>query len=109
MHELFVWYRVRSESAEAALSAVAAMQAALCADIEGLVARLLIRSDDDAALQTWMEIYARPGHAAGVDVDMTARIEARAESLAGLIEGARHGETFAPMPSPDQRTRSIST
>ena len=109
MPELFVWYRVRVESADAALSAVAAMQAALCADIEGLVVRLLIRSDDDAVLQTWMETYARPGHDAGVGVDMTARIEASAGSLAGLIEGARHGETFMPVPSPDQRTRSIST
>ncbi len=108
MSELFVWYRVRSRSAKAALSAVSTMQAALCADVEGLVARLLIRSDDDAALQTWMETYARPGHDAGVDVDITARIEARAKSLTGLIEGARHGEAFAPMPSPDQRTRSIS-
>ena len=109
MRELFVWYRVGPERAGAARIAVAAMQDELCADIDGLVARLLRRSGDDEALQTWMEAYARPGYDAGVDADTEARIEVRARSMAGLIDGARHGEAFEPVQSSDQRPRNIST
>ncbi len=109
MHELFVWYRVSAENADAARDSVFAMQAALRADIGGLVARVLTRSDDGAALQTWMETYARPAHAAGVDGDIAARIESHARSLTGLIDGERHGEAFAPIAPLDQKARNIST
>lgn len=109
MRELFVWYRVRVERADVVRAEVSAMQDALCAEIDGLVPRLLCRSGDDAALQTWMEAYARPACEAGVDADTEARIEARARLLAGLIEGARHGEAFEPVPPFDQRARNIST
>ena len=109
VRELFFWYRVRAESVDAARAAVAAMQATLCADVDGLVARLLVRSDDGEAMQTWMETYARPSHRAGVDADIAARIESSARSLAGFIEGDRHGEAFAVITTPDQKARSIST
>lgn len=109
MRELFVWYRVNAENADAARDAVSAMQAALCADIDGLVARVLARSGDGAALQTWMETYARPAHDAGVDADIAARIELHARSLTRLIDGERHGEAFAPITPLDQKARDIST
>ena len=56
MRELFVYYRVRSAQASAALAAVQALQAALRDEVPGLAARVLRRPAEADGLQTWMEI-----------------------------------------------------
>ena len=95
--ELFVWYRVRPDRADAARVAVLAMQRSLCNERPGLHARLLVR--DDAGTSTWMETYSLPspstGDATGIDAAIEAAIAAAAGPLAGLIDGPRHAEAFA--------------
>ena len=92
MRELFIYYRVRSAQARAAKTVVQDLHAALRAQRPGLTARLLCRAEGAAdAPQTWMETYAIDG---GVDAALQARIEALAQPLLPLIDGARHTESF---------------
>jgi hypothetical protein len=97
--ELFVWYRVRRESADAAHTAVLALQRSLRREWPGLQARLLVR--DDGETSTWMETYSLTSRIAdddrgGIDGVVEAAIAAAAaQSLDGLIEGERHCEAFA--------------
>jgi fructose-1,6-bisphosphatase/sedoheptulose 1,7-bisphosphatase-like protein len=96
--ELFVWYRVRRESADAARTAVLALQRSLRREWPGLQARLLVR--DDGETSTWMETYSLTARTdddrGGVDGAVEAAIAAAAaRSLDGLIEGQRHCEAFA--------------
>lgn len=93
MRELFVWYRVAPARAQAAKAAVIDMQSALAIEMPGLEARLLVRSPPGADLQTWMEIYARPG---GIDAAAEEVIDEQARALGPFIEGARHPEAFEP-------------
>jgi hypothetical protein len=96
MRELFVWYRVDASRADAARSAVDAMQRSLAATLPGLQARLLVRRDTGS--QTWMETYARPHRAederGGIDAATEAAIAAAALSFRELIDGDRHVEAF---------------
>ena len=94
MRELFVWYRVREAQAAAAEAAVQAMQQTLRAEHRGLLAGLLVRRDEPAGVQTWMETYACPGTRGGIDADLQGSIEAHARSLDAVIEGMRHVEAF---------------
>src|SRR5438309_11543467 len=97
--ELFVWYRVRPESAEAARTAVFALQRSLRRQWPGLQARLLVR--DDGETSTWMETYSLTARdtehdRGGIDGTIEAAIAAAAaQSLDGLTEGQRHCEAFA--------------
>jgi uncharacterized protein DUF4936 len=94
--ELFVWYRVRRERADAARSAVAELHRSVRATWPELDARLLVR--DEGATATWMETYSRsPLGAAGgrgVDAEIEAAIRMAARPLEALIEGPRHTEAF---------------
>jgi len=96
MRELFVWYRVRDERAEAAREAVQALQRSLVATCPGLQARLLVRRDP--GVQTWMETYARPqtsaSSSAGIDAAVEEAIAAAARSLRPSIDSERHVEAF---------------
>jgi hypothetical protein len=96
VRELFVWYRVDARRADAARSAVEAMQRSLAATFPGLQARLLVRRD--AGIQTWMETYARArlteDERGGIDPDTEAAIAQAALSLRGVIDGERHVEAF---------------
>ena len=95
--ERFIYYRAAATSA--VRNAVLAMQRALCERHPQLHARLLSRADASAAA-TWMETYAAPGLAAGVDDAMLAEIEAIAgTTLADHLVGVRHVETFEPCAS----------
>jgi len=96
MRELFVYYRVRADDAEAALPLVRGLQARLIEQHLGLVARLLRRPETNDGTQTWMETYAiDPGHAPeGVSAALQAAIEAEACALLPLLEGPRHTEVF---------------
>ena len=100
MRELFVYYKVRPSTAQAAHAAVVAMQQALCASHDLLTARLLRRKDATASTsETWMEIYAsrladdgRPG--LEIDDALEAEIVQAALGLAPFIDGDRHVERF---------------
>lgn len=97
--ELFVWYRVASARAEAARSAVLAMQRTLQEACPGLRARLLVRDEGEVA--TWMETYARPTASLdgepGIDERIEGAIAAAARQLDAMIEGKRHVEAFATL------------
>ncbi|MEP6738933.1 MAG: DUF4936 family protein [Caldimonas sp.] len=94
MRELFVWYRVVDARAAAARAAVQDMQQSLSVEVPGLRARLLVRKGEAKTAQTWMESYACSHGLAGISADIEVLIEARAQALAGFIEGTRHVEAF---------------
>jgi hypothetical protein len=95
--EIYVYYRVAPSGAAAAAGKVRAMQAGLCASHPGLQARLLRRPVTAAELQTWMEVYSRPG---GVSEELQRQIESVASSLLDAIQGPRHCEVFEALPVP---------
>ena len=94
--ELFVWYRVRRERADATRAAVVVAQSRLRSEWPGLKARLLVR--DDGEPSTWMETYSllAPGSGdnAGIDLAIEAAIAAAALRLEALLDGPRHVESF---------------
>ena len=94
MRELFVYYRVDAAQAGAARRAVLAMHDRLRRAHPGFVARLLTRSGDDSAPQTWMETYALPGSVDGIDATLEATIEGAAAEWRDLVAGPRHVEAF---------------
>ena len=96
MRELFVYYRVRAEDAEAALVLVHGLQAHLMATHPGLAARLLRRPEEAGGMQTWMETYAiDPRHApGGISDELQAAIETESAALLPLLDGPRHTEVF---------------
>ena len=95
--EIFVWYRVRRDRADAARLAVLAMQRRLQNERPALQSRLLVR--DDGETSTWMESYslssspsANEDH--GIDDGIEVAIAAAAAELDELIDGPRHVEAF---------------
>jgi uncharacterized iron-regulated membrane protein len=96
MRELFIYYRVRSTDAPAALAAVQALQARLRSQHPPLNARLLRRPDETGAWQTWMETYSTDPmrEPAGITAELQSDIEAQARTLLPLIDAARHTEVF---------------
>ena len=102
MHELFVYYRVHAGLEADALAIVEAFQAGLREQLPELVARLLRRSAQPGARQTWMETYAMSTGTAGegIDSDCQRRIEVASAALAHCIDGERHIEVFVSV-APD--------
>ena len=97
MRELFVYYRVLSEQAEAAGLAVRTMQARMVKQHPSLRPRLLCRDAPAGPAQTWMETYATDpvGAPAGVTDGMQLDIESAAHELPPhLIQGERKSEFF---------------
>jgi len=94
MRELFVYYRVDAANAAAARHAVRAMHERLRHDHPGLEARLLIRAGDGSTPLTWMETYALPDSAVGIDASLEAVIDAAAGDWRDLVAGPRHVEAF---------------
>ena len=94
--ELYVYYRVPVDEAEALQLAVNEMQERLRRDIPGLQARLLRRSDQAAASDTWMETYtvSPAANAGGVTEALRTTIEQHASAWQHLCEGRRHTELF---------------
>jgi len=95
MRELFVYYRVAADRAEAARAAVSAMQTALRQRHPGLQARLLRRPEEADGQQTWMETYAL--NPEGVAQAIQDDIAAAAATVSSFIEGPRHAEVFGPL------------
>lgn len=96
MRELFIYYRIHLDHADAARVAVLAMQAALTEAHVQVRARMLIRPELQDHLQTWMETYStdRMQDPHGISIELQAEIESRAAGLAAFIHGTRHVEVF---------------
>lgn len=100
--ELYVYYRVAPQHADALKLAVSAMQDRLRHAHPGLQARLLRRTEDISGEDTWMETYAAPScsgapeAAVGVNDELCARIEREAAAWQHLRAGPRHTEVFEP-------------
>ena len=99
MREVFIYYRVRAADAAALLAAAQRWHASLRQQYPGLKPRLLRRSDDGHALQTWMETYAADPLPEGISPALQSDIEAQARVLAPWIDGPRHIEVFSPCAS----------
>lgn len=93
---LFIYYRVASVDAVAAGPAVQHLQSRLCRTWPGLQAQWFRRPEEKDGMQTWMEIYARPG---GITAEVQAHIEEEARVLAPWCRGPRHVEVFVPCAS----------
>lgn len=96
VRELFIYYRLHSSNATAAMALVQAFQARLRERHPQLIARLLSRSDETLERQTWMETYStdptRDGD--GVSAEIESDIEAHARVLLALTDGPRRTEAF---------------
>nr|WP_316639147.1 DUF4936 family protein [uncultured Roseateles sp.] len=93
MPELYVYYKLEPEQAEAALAAFDRLRAALRQQLPGLQSRLLQRPVVPGAQQTWMEVHSWPQGATPTD-GWQAAIEKLAEPLPG---SQRHVEVFEPL------------
>jgi hypothetical protein len=87
MVDLYVYYKVREQDAQALAPRVRAMQAGLAGHDRALLQR---RPEARDGLQTWMEVYP------GVDDGFDARLEeaVRAAGLLDAIQGPRRSEVF---------------
>lgn len=97
MRELFIYYRVRSDQAVAALAAARSFQARLGEAFPELRMRLLQRPEATDGCQTWMETYATdPMNAPqGITPPLEAAIESLAQAaLLPYLVGPRHTEAF---------------
>ena len=94
--ELYVYYQVPVNKADALRLAVTEMQNSLRREVPGLQARLLRRSDQATGSETWMEAYAMPtaASACGVTDALRATIEHHATAWRHLCDGPRHTEVF---------------
>lgn len=91
--ELFVYWKVGRDQAEAARAAAAEHVRALRLAHTDLQAQLMRRADDTSTLVTFMETYSAPP--AGVTPAVQAAIEAQARlSFLALGHPARHVEVF---------------
>jgi hypothetical protein len=111
--ELYVYYRVKAGHESALLQAASALHQALCAEIPGLTARLLRRTDPIPLIPqsatvtttpaapglqmppdlTWMEVYYRTS--APLDPEQLRHIDASAQAaLSPWTVGERHREFF---------------
>ncbi|PJJ17917.1 uncharacterized protein DUF4936 [Janthinobacterium sp. 67] len=93
MKDLYVYYQVKEEHAQALEARVRAMQAKLAA-ASGVAPQLKRRPDSKDGLQTWMEIYPVVGEG-------FTELLADASDEAGLLSltaGARHTEVFMDLP-----------
>jgi hypothetical protein len=97
---LYVYYRVATRDAHAAVPCALRLQALLAAGL-GVSGELLRRQQpDEAGIQTWMEVYEL-----GMRVEVQEFDRALAEALAGsglaaYLQGDRHIERFVAFPSP---------
>lgn len=92
--DLYIYYRVRSENAEALKTRALAMQQALIADY-GIVAGLKRRPEEKDGQQTWMEIY----QLVPKDFEVTLKNAVEQNGLSSLIDGQRHIEYFLDVSS----------
>lgn len=92
MFDLYIYYQVRDEHADALELRLRIMQAELGA-ITGVYGDIKRRPESKEGVQTWMEVYAGTG--AGFDTALAAAEQDAA--LSELIEGKRHTEVFTDL------------
>lgn len=92
MFDLYVYYKVRVEQADALAPLVRAMQARL-ARSHGVAGQLKRRPEAKDGMQTWMEVYlaTAPAFAAALS------FAANEAGLSGLIAGERRTEIFTDL------------
>jgi hypothetical protein len=94
VRELFIYYRVRLETVDAARAVVDRFQSELRAAHPGLITRHLRRTTVADESPTWMETYALPSQPGGVTSAIEVAVDAKAASLLPLLDGPRHAEVF---------------
>ena len=93
-HQLFVYWRVASADAEAALQALRDWQRSLMAQHPALRTRRYLRNDGTRGEATVMESYALDA-APGIDAALQRQIqEERRAAMHRWLRGARHVEVF---------------
>lgn len=92
--DLYIYYKVNCDNAEALQEKIGAMQAALTRDY-GIGASLKRRPDVKDSQHTWMEVYA------GVPDTFEAALDAAVSrfDVTAIIEGTRHTEYFVDISS----------
>ena len=93
MKDLYVYYQVKEEHAQALEARVRAMQAKL-ADASGVAPQLKRRPEAKDGLQTWMEIY----HVVGEGFTELLASASEEAGLLSLTAGARHTGVFMDLP-----------
>ena len=89
MRDLYIYYKVSDQNADALELRLRIMQAELGA-VTGVYGEIKRRPGSRDGLQTWMEIYAGTGD--GFDTALSAA--ERDAALSELIEGERRTEVF---------------
>ena len=89
MRDLYIYYKVSEQHADALELRLRIMQAELGA-LTGVYGEIKRRPESRDGLQTWMEIYAGTGD--GFDTALSAA--ERDAALSELIEGERRTEVF---------------
>ena len=93
MKDLYIYYQVKDEHAQALEARVRALQAKLAAQ-SGVAPQLKRRPDSTDGLQTWMEIYPVVGE--GFADELAAATDEA--GLLSLTHGVRHTEVFMDLP-----------
>lgn len=93
MKDLYIYYQVKEEHAQALEARVRSLQAKLAAG-SGVSPQLKRRPESRDGLQTWMEIYPVVGE--GFAEQLAAAADAA--GLLSLTAGGRHVETFMDLP-----------
>ena len=93
MKDLYIYYQVKEEHAQALEARVRSLQAKLAAD-SGVSPQLKRRPESRDGLQTWMEIYPVVGE--GFADQLAAAADEA--GLLSLTAGGRHVETFMDLP-----------
>jgi hypothetical protein len=92
MFDLYIYYKVRDEHADALELRLRIMQAELGAET-GIYGDIKRRPGSSDGLQTWMETYLSIG--AGFDAALAAAV--REHALSEFIAGERHAEVFTEL------------
>ena len=93
MRDLYIYYKVSEQHADALELRLRIMQAELGA-LTGVYGDIKRRPESRDGMQTWMEVYANTGD--GFDTALSAAEHDAA--LSDLIEGERRTEIFMDLP-----------
>ena len=93
MKDLYIYYQVKEEHAQALEARVRSLQSKLAAS-SGVSPQLKRRPESRDGLQTWMEIYPVVGE--GFAEQLAAAADEA--GLLSLTAGGRHVETFMDLP-----------
>lgn len=95
--EAYIYYKIDSAAAEAALAAARAMLIGLMARHAGLSSRLLRRPEASEGDITLMEVHRYTAASGGIDAQLLQAIERAGSAMAPWLRGQRHVEVFVPL------------